>query len=307
MEKGFESRDTLAESITWAASKQTYYTIRFLVDRDRIVDAYRTYAYFRWVDDRIDQPSAELAERSAFVERQKLLMECLYRGQTPGDLTAEEHMLEKLVRSDQEMNSGLQTYIRNMMSVMVFDAYRRGHLISQKELNEYTRWLAVAVTEAMHYFIGHCCASPRNESRYLAVTAAHIVHMLRDAHEDTAEGYINIPREFLETHAISASEIDSAAYRKWVKSRVQLARNHFQVGANYLAQVQNPRCRLAGYAYTARFTRFLDAIEKNDYQLQPDYSEFKHPASALRMGWSMLGLALNGPRHEIAQRTRSEA
>lgn len=307
MAKGFESRDTLAESITWAASKQTYYTVHYLVDHKRVANAYRTYAYFRWVDDQIDQPSAELAERSAFVERQKLLMECLYRGQTPRDLTAEEHMLEKLVHSDQEMNSGLQTYIRNMMAVMVFDAYRRGRLISQKELNEYTRWLATAVTEAMHYFIGHCCTSPRNETRYLAVTAAHIVHMLRDAHEDTAEGYINIPREFLDAHAISASEIDSVPYRMWVKNRVQLARNYFQTGANYLAQVQNPRCRLAGYAYTARFTRFLDAIEKNDYRLQPDYSEFKHPASALRMGWSMLILALNGLRPEITQRTRSEA
>ena len=47
MKKGFESRDTLAESITWAASKQTYLTIRYLVDRDRVADAYRTYAYFR--------------------------------------------------------------------------------------------------------------------------------------------------------------------------------------------------------------------------------------------------------------------
>lgn len=307
MKKGFESRDTLAESITWAASKQTYLTIRYLVDRDRVVDAYRTYAYFRWVDDRIDQPSAELAERSAFVERQKLLMECLYRGQRPRDLTVEEQMLEKLVAGDRELNSGLQTYIRNMLNVMVFDAYRRGRLISQKELNEYTRWLATAVTEAMHYFIGHCCASPKNESRYLAVTAAHIVHMLRDAHEDTAEGYINIPREFLEAHGISASEIDSAAYRLWVKSRVQLARNYFRLGANYLAQVQNPRCRLAGYTYTARFTRFLDAIEANDYRLRTDYAEFKHPTSALRMGWSVLGLTLNGFRPEIAQRTRSNA
>ncbi len=307
MKKGFESRDTLAESITWAASKQTYLTIRYLVDRDRVADAYRTYAYFRWVDDRIDQPSVELAERSAFVERQKLLMECLYRGQLPLNLSVEEQMLAKLVTGDREANSGLQTYIRNMMNVMVFDAYRRGRLISQKELNEYTRWLATAVTEAMHYFIGHCCASPKNESRYLAVTAAHIVHMLRDAHEDTAEGYINLPREFIEAHGISASEIDSAAYRLWVKSRVQLARNYFQMGANYLAQVQNPRCRLAGYTYTARFTRFLDAIEANDYWLRTDYAEFKHPTSALRMGWSVLGLTLNGFRPEIAQRTRSNA
>jgi phytoene/squalene synthetase len=307
MKKGFESSVDLAESITWAASKQTYYTVRYLVDRDRVPDAYRTYAYFRWVDDCLDQPSAELAERSAFVERQRALMECLYRGQTPLDLTTEEQMLADLVHSDREMNSGLQTYIRNMMSVMVFDAYRRGRLISQKELSEYTRWLATAVTEAMHYFIGHCCASPHNESRYLAVSAAHIVHMLRDAHEDTAEGYINIPREFLEAHAISASNIDSAPYRMWVKNRVQLARNYFKIGANYLSQVQNPRCRLAGYAYMARFTRFLDAIEKNDYRLQPDYAEFKHPVSALRMGWTVLGLAFSSPRPEIVTRTRSEA
>jgi len=307
MEKGFKPRDTLAESITWAASKQTYYTIRYLVDRDRVVDAYRTYAYFRWVDDRIDQPQSELAERSAFVERQKLLMECLYRGQMPLDLTVEERLLADLVRSDREMNSGLQTYIRNMMAVMVFDTYRRGRLISQKELNEYTRWLATAVTEAMHYFIGHGCASPQNESRYLAVTAAHIVHMLRDAHEDTAEGYINIPREFLEAQGISATEIESAPYRLWVKSRVELARNYFQIGAKTLAQVQNPRCRLAGYAYTARFTRFLEAIEQNDYRLQPDYSEFKHPVSALRMGWSVLGLTLNGLCPDLVARARSEA
>jgi phytoene/squalene synthetase len=307
MKKGSETRDTLAESITWAASKQTYYTIRYLVDRDRVPDAYRTYAYFRWVDDRLDQPQAELSERSAFVERQRALMECLYRGQTPRDLTAEEHMLEKLVRSDQEMNSGLQAYIRNMMSVMVFDAYRRGRLITQKELNEYTRWLATAVTEAMHYFIGHCCASPRNETRYLAVTAAHIVHMLRDAIEDTEAGYINIPREYLESHGIAANDIHSGPYRMWIKSRVELARAYFKTGANYLAQVQNPRCRFAGYAYTARFTQVLDSIEKSGFQLQANYSEFKHPAAALRMSWSALRLALNSPRSEIVTRTRSEA
>jgi phytoene/squalene synthetase len=307
MKKGFESSADLAKSITWAASKQTYYTIRYLVDRDRVPDAYRTYAYFRWVDDRIDQPQSELAERSVFVERQRALMECLYRGQTPLDLTTEEQMLADLVRSDLEMNSGLQTYIRNMMSVMVFDAYRRGRLISQKELNEYTHWLATAVTEAMHYFIGHCCASPHNETRYLAVSAAHIVHMLRDAQEDIREGYINIPREYLEAHQIAADEVNSDAYRMWVKSRVTLARNYFKIGARYLSQVQNPRCRLAGYSYTARFTQVLDAIEKSDYRLQENYSEFRHPTTALRMGWTVLGLAFNSPRPELVARKRSEA
>jgi hypothetical protein len=35
---------TLAASITKAASKQTYYTIRMLVDRESVDDAYRAYA-----------------------------------------------------------------------------------------------------------------------------------------------------------------------------------------------------------------------------------------------------------------------
>ncbi len=48
-------QDLFAESITRSASKQTYYTIGFLVDRERVADAYRAYAYFRWVDDTLDE------------------------------------------------------------------------------------------------------------------------------------------------------------------------------------------------------------------------------------------------------------
>jgi hypothetical protein len=38
---------TVASLITKAASKQTYFTIRCLVDRERVDDAYRVYGYFR--------------------------------------------------------------------------------------------------------------------------------------------------------------------------------------------------------------------------------------------------------------------
>src|SRR6266487_2475125 len=149
------SQQTLASSITKAASKQTYYTIRFLVDRERVADAYRAYAYFRWVDDTLDAGSIPTEERIAFLERQKSLLEKCYRGEAPRDATIEENMLIELVQHDDDKNSELQSYLRNMMEVMDFDAKRRGRLISQAELNEYTRWLAVAVTEAMQYFIGH--------------------------------------------------------------------------------------------------------------------------------------------------------
>jgi len=96
----FTFSKALAASITRAASKQTYYTVRFLVDRDRIPDAYRAYAYFRWVDDRLDRGVTEQSERIAFVDRQRALMDRCYQGEWPLDPTVEERMLVDLIRRD---------------------------------------------------------------------------------------------------------------------------------------------------------------------------------------------------------------
>jgi phytoene/squalene synthetase len=282
----------LPAAITREASKQTYYTIRFLVDRDRVVDTYRAYAYFRWVDDQLDQEALEQSERLAFVERQQALVDGGYRGERRYDLTVEECMLAELIRSDQEQNSGLQAYIRNMMAVMAFDADRRGRLISAAELAEYTQHLSVGVTEALHYFIGHDDPSPRTQVRYLAVTAAHITHMLRDTFEDIAAGYFNLPREFLEAHGIGPCEVGSDAYQAWVKSRVQLARDYFKLGGSYLAQVKNLRCRLAGYTYIARYEKLLAIIEREGYQLRPAYPECQSLKAGLTMGAAVLSMML---------------
>lgn len=286
----------LASSITKAASKQTYYTIQFLVDRARVDDAYRAYAYFRWVDDVLDadagpQPvpnEVETTKRRAFLERQKSLLESCYQREPLQDVNTQEKMLVELVQGDQERNSGLQAYLRNMMQVMDFDVRRRGRWVSQVELNEYTRWLAVAVTEALHYFVGHDEFSPQDETRYLAVSAAHITHMLRDTFDDMQAGYYNIPGEVLEAQRIGPQEVQSEAYRLWVMGRVQLARAYFEAGRSYLARVQNPRCRLAGFAYSARFEWLLDRIEREGYLLRPQYRERRSIRTGLRMSWLAL-------------------
>jgi phytoene/squalene synthetase len=289
----------LAAAITWTASKQTYYTVRLLVDRDRRDDAYRAYAYFRWVDDRLDGDGLSAAERAAFVERQGRLIEELYRGGTPEGLQEEERLLATLVQNDHEPDSGLQSYIHHMMAVLAFDAERCGRLISEAELRDYTRWLAVAVTEALHYFIGHHCGAPRCEFRYLAAMGAHVTHMLRDTFEDVEAGYINIPREVIEIAGIRPDDVDSPAYRTWVKRRVELARNYFQAGRAYLERVENPRCRLAGYAYMARFESVLDAIEREGYRLRAAYPECKTLGAALGMAGTMLA-GVTFPRLAVA-------
>lgn len=297
-----------AATITRAASQHTYYTIRCLVDPPLIPDAYRAYAYFRWVDDRLDQGEGERSARLAFVKRQAAILNDAYQGEPPSPLTIEERWLVELIQRDSDPNSGLQAYLRYMMAVMAFDAERRGRLISQAELTEYSGWLATAVTEALHYFIGHHCRSPHTEARYLAVTAAHITHMLRDTFEDVGAGYYNIPREYLEAHHLTPQAVDRDAYRAWVIGRVQLARAYFKAGRGYLTQVEHPRCRLAGYAYTIRFEAVLDAIEREDYRLQPAYPEGVSLAALSRLMGAVVGAAFpqrapeRGPRfHPVRQ------
>ena len=117
-----------------------------------------------------------------------------------------------------------------MMAVMAFDADRRGRLISQSELADYTCWLAKAVTDALFYFIDGGRATPNHPARYLAASGAHVAHMLRDALDDAGAGYYNIPREVLAAEKISPLDICSEAYRTWVAARVRLAREYFAAG-----------------------------------------------------------------------------
>jgi phytoene/squalene synthetase len=290
----------LAASITKAASKQTYYTIRLLVDRELVDDAYRAYAYFRWVDDQIDLAANSKSERIAFVRRQEALLESGYQHKTPPDANPEEQILVELIQHDKANNSGLQLYLRNMMKVMAFDVERCGRLVSQDELSKYTHNLACAVTEAMHYFIGNTCPSPHDETRYQAVTAAHITHMLRDSVEDVQAGYVNIPEDYIRVNNLVSGDVQSEAFRRWVKSQVQLARQLFQAGKNYAARVTNLRCRLAGYAYTERFEWLLDTIEREDYYLRPEYLDRKTLNAGLQIGWRALLHMINPQRNNIS-------
>jgi phytoene/squalene synthetase len=283
---------SLAAAITKVASKQTYYTIRFLVDRPLVDDAFRAYAYFRWIDDAVDQVmpeawdggDAERLGRLRFLEGQKALLEACLSGDEPGDLDPHEAMLVELVRHADRSDPRLIAYLRHMMLVMEFDVGRRGRLVTRQELDDYTRWLAIAVSEAMHYFIGNGAAAPHDEARYLAVSGAHIIHMLRDTYPDLRAGYFNVPREVLEASSIGPADVRCHAYRAWVRERVLLARAYFDAGQSYFTHVQSRRHRLAGIAYMARFQWLIETLERNGFRLQATYAEQRNLATGLRIG-----------------------
>ena len=307
-QKTQNSDRALAAQITHAASQQTYLTIRLLADSKRIDDAYRAYAYFRWVDNWLDEPGCPDPERLAFLQRQQRLITAdgnKSRESAELNPVPEENLALDLLEREPDKASGLHAYFNNLMAVMEFDTRRRHRLISAHELSSYTHWLAVAVTEAMHYFIGQKCRSPPSARRYFAVSGAHITHMLRDTLDDLATGYYNIPREVLEAGKIEADDVSSPAYREWVQRRVELARGCYRASRSYLARVESLRCRVAAFAYMHRFEGVLDCIEQDGYLLRTEYPEQKRLGLEL-ISWAMW-MALQAPAMDHAARTLRRA
>jgi phytoene/squalene synthetase len=304
----------LAARLTKTGSKQTYYTFLLLADRDRVQDAFRSYAYYRWLDDLLDCGSSTKDEKAALLNRQQLLLETCYQRMPPGEVSLEEKMLVDLIHADRDEQSGLQMYLRNMMAVMAYDVERCGRVITNAELTQYTHLLSTAVTELLFYLIGHSDAPKRIENRYHAVNGAHIVHMLRDMAEDINAGYINLPSDYIQTGKISFEELHSEAIRRWVFERVKLARNYFQSGRSYITHVKSFRCRLAGFAYLSRFEYMLRLIERDGYCLRLDYPERKSFRAGLWMGWRTLISVLKipwikvelGPQAALADRCEDQ-
>jgi phytoene/squalene synthetase len=287
---------------------QSYLTIRALADRAYRHDAFALYAYFRWLDDEVDEDLATAAERMALVARERrLLARAGGDGPSPWAVASpRERLLVGLLRTPSGAAradaAGARASVASMLDVMAFDAARRGRAVSSDELDRYTRTLAVAVTEALHHCIGHGAAAPHDDSRYVAVTGAHVAHMLRDLRRDVAAGYINVPAEVL-TAGVSPDD-DSPELRAWVRERVDVARRCFATGRAYLARLESGRCRLAGHAYIARFEWVLDAIERDGYRLRDSYVERSSLRGGVAIGAAAARSAVSAAHHPAPERAK---
>jgi phytoene/squalene synthetase len=278
----------LAHAITWKGSKQSYLTARLLVDRDLVDDCLRGYAYFRWADDMIDLVCHNQPDRNAFIARQKGLVVSLYRGENPAGLCPQEQMLRDLIAHDKGPDDGLRSFIDNFMAVIEFDANRNGQLVSRQQLTTYTAWLATAVMDGIQYFIGNGHPYPRTPERTLAVTGAHLVHMLRDILEDIPAGLVNIPAEEIQGSDFCLEDLERGIPRGWVQAQVERARACFQSGKRYIDSLEVLRCKIAGAWYCARFEWYLDAIQRDGYRLRKAYPG----RQGLAVWFEMAGLGL---------------
>jgi phytoene/squalene synthetase len=271
-----------------------------MVDRDLLDDFFRAYAYFRWVDDFIDIYSNTVDEGIAFIERQKTLINLFYSRGAIGDLAPHEQIAADLIRNDRAKHSGLQSFIRNMMAIIEFDAKRKDRLITEEELHWYTDRLGVSVTDGIQYFVGNGHPYPQSEQQYLAATGAHIAHLLRDMLIDIDDGFVNIPAEFLENHSLEPVSIHHTDYIEWVRTRVNLARQSFKEGKRYLESLDHLRCKIVGCWYCARFEGVLETIEQDGYILRKSYDDRKKLSAWMWMLWIWIRVTI---RHVLRKST----
>lgn len=287
---------TLASTITRASSKQSYYTALFMADNGLENDCLRAYAYFRWADDVVDVYCDSRDECISFIVGQRRLVERLCKGERPDDLAPEEEMIADLIGHDNGEESGLKSFIHTFLEVLEFDARRRERPISQAELDWYSAALGESVTDAIQYFVGNGTPYLEDDGRYLAATAAHITHMLRDMVEDVTEGFVNIPQEYLESHGLDPEDVTDPQFRIWVRERVRLARDLFREGKRYLDELPVLRCKIVAYWYCARFECVLDAIERDGYILREVYDERHSLSTRLKLLRLAISLSL---RHVV--------
>jgi phytoene/squalene synthetase len=116
--------------------------------------------------------------------------------------------------------------------------------------------------------------------------------MLRDMSVDLTDGFVNVPREYLEAHRLKPENLDSPQLRSWVRDRVEQARGYFHRGKQYLDGLNVLRCKLVGYWYCARFEGILDTIERDDYVLRPVYNERRKLSTWLKIAGLTVSITL---------------
>jgi phytoene/squalene synthetase len=232
------------------------------------------YAYFRWLDDKVDSSNISEPEISHLINRQKRIIDSIILGSQEqiDDLCASEQMLALLL-IDKQNSRNLKKSVLEMLSAIEFDAERRHKVINKDALENYSRKVGGAFAE----FLVNCISpslvhvNPIDDIR-VAAYSAHRIHVLRDFYDDLKRGYINISKEELRKLGTQVDSLQEIDLRPWVRDRVQISSQEFQKSLPTISCIKNTKCRILGLFTSARYLVILEKIKFDGYILQKEYN-----------------------------------
>ena len=259
----------LARSMVCQSNPTVFNLSRLLCDRRSFPYFLLGYAYFRWLDDRIDAPGALGEDIRAIAANQKALLIALYNGRdtNAAPRIAAEEMLAQMVRYDCMNGCRLRSFVMDMFGALEFDASRRYQVRSQRKLDAYSHALGRSYTDVLQAFAGMGGVGGTDSLAGVAGYAAHQVHILRDLYVDLSLGYCNISSEDLTRYQWTVQSLPHDDLRPWVDATARKAQAAFKRGLQGIALIRSPRCRLLGYATSAHYMIVLERLALNGYDV----------------------------------------
>lgn len=180
----------------------------FLIDKPERDYINICFAYLRWADDIVDNPSLPVNQKKKFIEQQKNLISLIYSGNFPEPSGIEEacliHFAEYAISNG---NFILLDEVKNMIDALSMDVDRleNSGVFSNAELDHYINLMSKSVFNILYNF-----TLPKSEYRegfYLGSKFTTAALMIRDLEEDINAGFINIPAEDINRYKLDINNL----------------------------------------------------------------------------------------------------
>ena len=224
------------------------------------------YAYFRWLDDYVDQVNIPSELVKDIVDRQIFLATHWYSGEPLVATTSQEENLHLIIQQDSnQWGNSLRPMIFDFMGAIKWDTERRYRMPVKRDLQSYSLKLGRGYSSGLLFGLG---IDPENK-KYVGFRdncgiGAHLVHILRDFIIDINIGYINVDLESWNLLHLKNADLDNTKLLQrrllpWAKTVIVNARYYFSIGLKNLLASRNVKIQLV---FGLMCLRYLLTLEK---------------------------------------------
>ncbi len=251
-----------AESITRKSTHFGYLLCKTFFKAETTLPLFQAYAYFRWLDDLVDQSNDSKESLASFMIRQKNLVTSWYNDESPQVSNLYETFIRETISHDKANELQLHSMIENFIEAIAWDVSRRYSIVSKHELGIYSLRLGRSYAEGLLFGLGMKSNNPNYDIALdKCGSAAHIAHTLRDLSIDLNLGYINISCEDMKLFDIDPLDPTLHGIGKWVAFSVEKAEALFSEGKIYQKTFPTIKSRIVFDIVCSRYLSVLRRVK----------------------------------------------
>jgi phytoene synthase len=248
-----------ARAVVRRRARTFYLASLFLPPRSR-QDVHDIYAYYRHVDDLVDEPPVGWTHASVRRALDELEIELNGTGPTNRSVGAARRIAERYDIPIQYLGMVLEG-ARIDLNLQVLE--------TREDLRRYAVLMAGSVGIVMAHVLGARTAEALAAARSLGV-AMQLTNILRDVGEDASRGRIYLPRTDLAAAGCSVDSIRAGvvtpAFRRVMRDISEEARSLYREGSAGIRYL-DPSAQLAIALAATLYARILDKVERHDFDV----------------------------------------